>query len=129
MASNRLSYRSAGAVLAFLIAVYLLSSHVSLLQSVLWQSFSLQSKDQPVKSRGSNPSPSELESAFNIRSDNAWDLTDLVGWLPGHGHWNDAFRSFAIDQVPHPEFINGRSAEQFKEFNNNEGRIVRVSSS
>ncbi|KAL8759753.1 MAG: hypothetical protein Q9199_000559 [Rusavskia elegans] len=194
MATNRLSYCTVGAVVAFLISISLLSRHLSFLQPLFLQISQTPLKDQSSKYLGSGLSLDELETAFNINTaddfggitahfgprshpinstssghrlvkrvevlsyayavckgrllwadiqsafngqrppgsqfgqiefDEAWALNPEPNQgLPAGGHWDDAFRSFAYNQVPGPQFILRRVAVQSKTFKNIAGRQV-----
>ncbi|KAI4241192.1 MAG: hypothetical protein L6R40_004728 [Gallowayella cf. fulva] len=63
-----LSYRTVGAVIVILLSIYLLSSHVALLQSAPLHTSSVPSEHHPVTFATHPRSLLELESAFNINA-------------------------------------------------------------
>lgn len=77
-----------------------------------------------------------IQSAFNgqrppgsqfgqVEFDEAWALNPEPNQgLPADGHWDDAFRGFAFNQVPGQQFIFLRVAVQSKAFKNIAGRQV-----
>lgn len=69
MATNRLTGRTVGAVIAILISISLLSRHVSFLRPSLLQSSPTLLKDHSSERLGSGLSLGHLESAFNIKTD------------------------------------------------------------
>lgn len=69
MATNRLTGRTVGAVIAILISISLLSRHVSFLRPSLLQISPTPLKDQSSERLGSGLSLGHLVSAFNIKTD------------------------------------------------------------